>query len=145
VAAEHGQTVDRRRWRLAAPVHLAETRDKALKNVVHGMDAWGDYIQHTVATPQFQIGGTTTKERIEWLIDSGVGIIGTVEDAIEQIERLWEQSHGGFGTFLIIGTNLADWAETKNSYHLFANRVNAAFPGFDSASPVESGVGSGAA
>src|SRR5690606_27590140 len=59
---------------------------------------------------------------IQQMIDSGFAVIGTPEDAIEQIHRLLEQS-GGFGSFLHLAVNWADWAETKKSYELFARYV----------------------
>jgi limonene 1,2-monooxygenase len=49
-------------------------------------------------------------------------VIGTPDDAIAQIRRLEEES-GGFGTFLHMAHNWADWAETKRSYELFARYV----------------------
>lgn len=81
-AAEFGNTPDRSRWRLVAPFHIAETREQALKDVEYGIDAWCDYLQHTASTPQMKVEGETTMERIEWVIESGTGVIGTYEDAI---------------------------------------------------------------
>lgn len=128
-AQEFGHTPDRSRWRLVAPFHIAETRDQALKDVRHGIDAWCDYLQHTASTPQMQVQGETTDERIEWVIESGTGVIGTYEDAINQIERLWEQSNGGFGTMLLFDHNWAKWSAKKEHYHLFANYVMPHFQG----------------
>ncbi|WP_131770275.1 LLM class flavin-dependent oxidoreductase, partial [Candidatus Protofrankia californiensis] len=128
-AAEFGHTPDRSRWRLVAPFHIAATRDQALKDVEHGIDAWCDYLQHTASTPQMKVEGETTKERIEWVVESGTGVIGTYEDAINQIERLWEQSKGGFGAMLLFDHNWAPWSAKKEHYHLFANHVLPAFQG----------------
>ena len=41
------------------------------------------------------------------LVDSGLAVIGTPEDAIAQIRRLQKQS-GGFGCFLQLAHNWAD-------------------------------------
>jgi alkanesulfonate monooxygenase SsuD/methylene tetrahydromethanopterin reductase-like flavin-dependent oxidoreductase (luciferase family) len=71
----------------------------------HGIDAGCGYLQHTASTPQMQVGGTTAKERIEWVVESGTGVIGTNKDSIEQIERLWDQSNGGFGALLLFDHN----------------------------------------
>jgi len=128
-AAEFGHTPDRSRWRLVAPFHIAETRDKALKDVEYGIDAWCDYLQHTASSPQMQVQGTNTKERIEWVIESGTGVIGTYKDAIEQIERLWAQSNGGFGAMLLFDHNWAPYSAKKEHYHLFANLVMPHFQG----------------
>lgn len=128
-AAENGHVADRNRWRLVAPFHIAETRDKALKQARHGIDAWCDYLQHTASTPQMAVQGETTDERLEWVIESGTGVIGTYEDAIEQIERLWDQSKGGFGAMLLFDHNWASWEDKKNHYHLFTNYVMPHFQG----------------
>ena len=55
-------------------------------------------------------------------------VIGTVEDAIAQIERLQVQS-GGFGTYLCMGHEWADTAATKHSYELLARYVAPHFQG----------------
>jgi len=49
-------------------------------------------------------------------------VIDDPDDAIAQLERLEKQS-GGFGCFLHMAHNWADWAETKRSYELFARYV----------------------
>jgi limonene 1,2-monooxygenase len=128
-AAEFGQQADREAWRLVGPMHLADTREQALKDVEYGIDAWFDYLQHTASAPQMQLQGETTAERIDFVRESGMGVIGTVEDAIEQIERLVEQSNGGFGAFLMFAHNWASWEATQHHYHLFANHVIPHFKG----------------
>lgn len=128
-AAEFGHEPDRSRWRLVAPFHIAETKDQAIKDVSYGIDDWCDYLQHTASTPQLKVQGETTNERIDWMIESGTGVIGTYKDAIEQIERLWDQSNGGFGSMLLFDHNWAPWSAKKEHYHLFANFVMPHFQG----------------
>ena len=129
-AAEFGHVPDRNRWRLVAPFHIAETKDQAIADVSNGgLDAWCDYLQHTASTPQMKVEGLTTKERIDWVIESGTGVIGTYKDAIAQIERLWEQSQGGFGAMLLFDHNWSSWTAKKEHYHLFANYVMPHFQG----------------
>ena len=48
--------------------------------------------------------------------------------AIAQLERLKEKT-GGFGAFLFMGADFADWAATKRSYELFAEEVMPHFTG----------------
>ena len=67
-----------------------------------------------------------TADAIDALIESGLAVIGTPDDAIAQLERLETQS-GGFGCFLQMAHNWADWAETKRSYELFARYVTPKF------------------
>jgi limonene 1,2-monooxygenase len=121
-AAEFGQTVSRRDWRLVGPMHIAETREQALKEVEYGLDAWFDYLQQTAAAPQFAPAGGTFKERVDWVNDTGVGVIGTPDDAIAQIEGLVQQS-GGFGAYLMMAHDWTDWAATQRHYELFAKYV----------------------
>jgi limonene 1,2-monooxygenase len=128
-AHEFGHEPDRDRWRLVAPFHIAETRDQARKDAAFGIDAWCDYLQHTASTPQMKVEGETTQERIDWVIESGTGVIGTYEDAITQIERLWDQSQGGFGAMLLFDHNWAPWRAKLEHYHLFANYVMPHFQG----------------
>jgi limonene 1,2-monooxygenase len=62
------------------------------------------------------------------MIASGMAVIGTPDDAIAQIERLQSQS-GGFGCFLQMAHNWADWAQTQRSYELIARHVAPKFQG----------------
>lgn len=128
-AEEFGQQTDRSSWRLVGPMHIADTKDQAIKDVAYGIDAWFDYLQHTAAAPQLGVQGETTKERIDFVIDSGMGVIGTVDEAIEKIEALWKQSNGGFGAYLMFAHNWAPWEQTQHHYHLFANHVVPHFKG----------------
>jgi limonene 1,2-monooxygenase len=71
-------------------------------------------------------------DAVDHMVDTGFAVIGTPDDYVEQIERLWEQS-GGFGCFLHMETNWADRAETMRSYELISryaipkiNRLNIA-------------------
>lgn len=55
-------------------------------------------------------------------------VIGTPEMAIAQIERLVDKT-GGFGCYLFLGADIADWSATLRSYELFAERVMPHFTG----------------
>jgi limonene 1,2-monooxygenase len=121
-AAEYGATADRTKWRLVGPMHLAESKDRAIRDVRHGLDAFCDYTQHTIAAPHFRAAGSTFDERVSWVNDTGLGVIGTPDEAIAQIERLAEQS-GGFGCYLLMAHEWADPESTRRSYELFARYV----------------------
>ena len=56
-------------------------------------------------------------------MSTGSAVIGTYEDAIEQIENLQQLSNGGFGCFLLFDHNWANWAAKKHHYELFADYV----------------------
>lgn len=128
-AREFGHVPDRDRWRLVGMMHLADTKDQALKDVHYGLSAFCDYLQHTAASPQLSVTGSNITEHIEWVLESGVGVIGTYDEAIEQIEKLWKQSNGGFGCYLNFDHNWAPFAAKKHSYELFAEYVIPHFKG----------------
>jgi len=118
-AKDHGMTVDRAAWRLVGPMHVAETREKARANVAFGLHKWMAYFRDVAQLPMAPEGDGDPVDRF---IESGMAVIGTPDDAVAQIERLQKQS-GGFGAFLQLAHNWADWAETKRSYELVARYV----------------------
>jgi limonene 1,2-monooxygenase len=126
-AAEFNTTIDRSKWRLVGPMHIADTKEQAIADVAFGLDEWVDYFQRVAALP---LAPDTTNH--ETLVDalnaSGFAVIGTVEDAINQVERLRQQSKG-FGTFLLMGHEWADTAATRHSYELIARYVAPQFQG----------------
>ncbi len=125
MAEESGQHVDRRNWRLVAPMHLAETREQARADMEHGLLKLVRYFgrlgnqelpyEHSVdaAIEQWTERGLTLL---------GCAVIGTPDDAVAQIRRLEERS-GGFGTFLLVAHDCADPQRTRKSYELFAHYV----------------------
>jgi len=118
-AAERGGTMDRSVLRLVGPMHLAETREKAMQNVQFGLDKWVSYF--STINPM-AAGDDMSGDPIEGMIESGRAVIGTPDDAIAMIERLDKQS-GGFGCFLQLAHNWADIQQTKRSYELFSRYV----------------------
>lgn len=128
-AAQFGQVADRSKWRLVGPMHIAETREQAREDVRHGIDAWFEYFQDVQAAVHFKVAGRTTEERIDFVVNSGLGVIGTPDDAIEQIAKLQAQSKGGFGAYLVMTHEWANWPSTLRSYELMAERVFPAFQG----------------
>jgi limonene 1,2-monooxygenase len=127
-AAEHGQRVDREEWRLVLPVHLAESRDEAIKDIRMGAGQFNrEYLEETLGRP-LEFDGPTEKI-IDYLMDTGQWIIGTPDDCVETIHRLAERS-GGFGGFLIGFTqDLAPREKVLRSYELMARYVMPHFQG----------------
>jgi limonene 1,2-monooxygenase len=121
-AAKHGHTADRSRWRLVGPVHIAETREQARKNVAYGLPQWIRYFQRVSALPMATDKNASLDEQIDAMIDSGMAVIGTPDDMMARIESLWEQS-GGFGCWLDMNHDWADFEATKKSYELIARFV----------------------
>jgi limonene 1,2-monooxygenase len=129
-AATFGTTVDRAKWRLVGLCHAARTREEAYKDVEYGMAQWFDYFQHTAAFPQMDVGqAVQVRDMIDFVRDGGIGAIGTPDEVGEQIERLWKQSNGGFGAYLLLAHEWADPEATKRSYELIARHVMPEFQG----------------
>jgi limonene 1,2-monooxygenase len=127
-ATEFGRTVDRANWGVVAPVHLADTVEQAHRDVHHGMSDWLHYFKKTVPLP---IGAEADNipDAIEELTQTtGLAVIGTPDMAIEQIERLMDQT-GGIGTFLIQAHDWANPAATYRSFELFSQHVMPHFDG----------------
>ncbi|WP_134324149.1 LLM class flavin-dependent oxidoreductase [Cumulibacter soli] len=128
-AKEFGTVADRSRWRLVGPMHIAETKEQAIEDVRYGLMDWAHYTQKILAVPHFRAAGETFEERIAWVNETGLGVIGTPDDAIAQIERLQKQSNGGFGSYLIMHNEWARPDAMKRSYELIANHVKPVFQG----------------
>jgi limonene 1,2-monooxygenase len=127
-AAEAGHTPDRRTWRMVGPVHIAETREKARANVRFGLQFWLNYFTKVGTLPLGVSGDGDIDTEIDALLDARIAVIGTPDDLIGQLERL--QAHaGGFGCFLDMAHNWADFSETKRSYELIARYVTPHFQG----------------
>ena len=69
------------------------------------------------------------RECIDFVNDSGLGSIGTPDEAVAQIERLVEQSNGGFGAYLQLAHDWAAPAAKFRSFELFARHVAPHFQG----------------
>lgn len=128
-AAQFGTVADRSKWRLVGMMHCAETREQARKDVEYGIASWFRYFQTVAGLPQMNLTGNEVGEMIDYVTESGTGVIGTPEDCKVQIERLMEQSNGGFGTFLMLAHEWANTAATRRSYELIAKYVMPEFQG----------------
>ncbi|MFP6681052.1 MAG: LLM class flavin-dependent oxidoreductase [Gammaproteobacteria bacterium] len=122
-AKEFGKQSDRDSWRVVGLMHLADSKEQALKDVSYGLREWCDYIQHTAAAPQIQVTGSNIDEYIEWALNNGSIVIGTVNEAIEHIENVVEISNGGFGNYLLFDHNWVNYVAKTHSYEIFADVV----------------------
>ncbi len=132
-AAKAGQPEpDRRTWRILGNLHIAETREQAVKDCTYGLKDFSNYFgggAGFVPLANKVEGEPDTEEAfVERYNEAGGVVIGTPDDAIEYIEGLIEQS-GGFGTFLMLGHDWASPERTINSYRLFAEKVIPHFQG----------------
>lgn len=132
-AAAHGNTLSRAGWRLCGPMHIAETEEQARRDVEVGLTQWVDYFQNVGAIPilgDFDPG----EDIVSAVNETGVGVIGTPEMAVEQLRRLHEKS-GGFGTYLLMAHEWANREATLKSYELISRYVMPRFQ--DSLEPLE--------
>lgn len=124
-AAEHGKTVDRVNWRIVTPFHVAETREQALEDLRFGLMDMMRYFRKFGGSA-FPVASSFEEALNIWTSGGlgafGVGVVGTPDDLIAHIRKLQVQS-GGFGAFLSLAHNAADFAATKKSYELFARHV----------------------
>lgn len=128
-ARAYGKSVDRSKWRLVGPMHIAETVEQACREVEYGIAHWFDYFQAVAAFPQMAVMGNSIPEMIAFINETGLGVIGTPQMAVAQIERLWAQSNGGFGCYMLLGHNWANREATLRSMELLAREVMPRFQG----------------
>jgi limonene 1,2-monooxygenase len=114
-------------WRLVAPLHIAETRAEAERDIRFGLTRWVDYFSKTLLN-QYLPAERDPDKLVSAINESGMAAIGTPDDAIALIERLVEESEG-FGTFLVLAHDWANREATLRSYELLARYVMPAFQG----------------
>jgi limonene 1,2-monooxygenase len=112
-AAKHGNTVDRKNWRIVLSWHIAETREKAREEAGAGLLRHNN--EYTVGTLAGGDGVTfkTPDEAVDAVAfsDESTAVIGTPDDLVERIRQMLELT-GGFGT--VIGF-VHDWANRENT------------------------------
>jgi limonene 1,2-monooxygenase len=124
-AGKAGKTVSREDWRLVIPIHLADTREQAFKDVAGASLEWNiEYFENTLGRPH----DPSIELDIESTTKRGGAIVGTPDDAIEAVERMLELS-GGFGAVLGLAHQWASWEKTKHSFELWARYVAPRFQG----------------
>lgn len=123
-AAKHGNTVNRKDWRIVMSWHLAETRAKAKEQAKDGLLRWhNEYTVGTLMRPgtvEFSSADSAVEEMA--YAEDSAAVIGTPDDLIESVTKMIDIT-GGFGT--VIGF-VHDWAnprDTFNSWDLVARYV----------------------
>jgi limonene 1,2-monooxygenase len=112
-AKKHGQTVDRKNWRVLLSWHIAETREEARRQARDGLFRHhNEYIHGTLQRP----GSKPFKDPDQAVDMTGFGTgavatIGTPDDLVARIKSVLEIS-GGFGT--VVGF-VHDWANPENT------------------------------
>ena len=120
--------VDRKNWRVVTLAHIADTREQALENVKFGIEQFARYFRE-IAT--FPIVPDNIHNAAEYLMENNMACIGTPDDAIKYIEKL-QKGTGGFGAYMELAHNWADWQATKRHYELMSRYVAPHFQGLNS-------------
>lgn len=120
-ARENARTVDRGQWRLVLQMHIAESREQALRDCRFGLAPWVEYFRgiSELPLPPREVTGDALAQAF---IDAGTAVIGTPDDAIAAIERHMADT-GGFGCAMMLAHNWANSRATAESYELIARYV----------------------
>jgi limonene 1,2-monooxygenase len=113
-AKKHGQTVDRKNWRVLLSWHIAETREEARRQAGPGlMKHHNEYIHGTLQRPGSK-PFTSPDQAVDMTAfgPGAVATIGTPDDLVARIKSVLEIS-GGFGT--VVGF-VHDWANPENTF-----------------------------
>ena len=112
-AAEHGNTVDRKDWRIVLNWHIAETRKEAREQAKHGLMRHNN--EYSIGTLAGGVGTIykTPDEAVDGVAFSemSTAVIGTPDDLVARIREMMELT-GGFGC--VIGF-VHDWANRENT------------------------------
>ena len=124
-AAKHGQTMDRKKWRVVVNTHVAEDDEQALRDVAKGeRRETVTYFEETLGRPPGR-----SDDPLREGVKMGTTLVGSPETVIRGIQRLQEYSGGGFGGVLFRAHEWANREQTLRSYELFARYVMPFFQG----------------
>ena len=125
-AAEHGKEMRREDWGVVMGMHLADSKDQAIKDIKEGAgNVVTEYFGRTLGNP---VPDVPRDQIVDYMVDHNQWIVGTPDDCIAGIERLQELT-GGFGKFMM---RVEDWAprdKIHRSYELLARYVMPHFQG----------------
>lgn len=121
-AAEHGQQVSRDNWRVMMNWHIAETRDQARQEAVHGLHRWhNEYNVGVLGRPGARHYDDPW-ELLDQLAGAGGAVVGTPDDLVAAIRNLVEVT-GGFGTVIGFAHDWANLEATRRSWEMVARYV----------------------
>jgi alkanesulfonate monooxygenase SsuD/methylene tetrahydromethanopterin reductase-like flavin-dependent oxidoreductase (luciferase family) len=132
-ATEAGSTPDRRLWRIAREVHVAETPQQARQEALNGAigHAWRratlPTIRHFGAPVEVITGGApgVSYDDMDSLIEyccEHIWIVGDVDEVTEKLIAL-DGDVGGFGSLLVIAQDWEDQEVWRRSMTLLAQDV----------------------
>ncbi|HKD69555.1 MAG TPA: LLM class flavin-dependent oxidoreductase [Candidatus Binataceae bacterium] len=130
VAAQNGRKLNRQEWRMVLPIHLAESRQEAMRQVRGwGNEYFREYAISTTGLAQKDSPDQPLSEvTIDGMVEAGAMLIGTPDDAIAKIREMNEAA-GGIGGVLNM---MMDWGTREQqlrSHELMARYVMPLFQG----------------
>ena len=130
-AARHDTVVEKEDWRVVTYVHLADTREEAFEQARAGaIRDVHDYF-YTINTHRGWVVNPDQRPEdltFEEIVESKRWIVGTPDDAIEQIQALVDET-SGFGGLIMTTHEWMPMAKIKYSQELFARYVMPHFRG----------------
>lgn len=132
-AAKSGRATDRRRWRQAREVYVAEDRHEARRAMVEGFPGrfWNDYFgiiaERLKITDMFRRPDAPPEAAVDagYLVDHGTWFVGDPDSVVDQIVDQYTLT-GGFGVLLQMGFHQTDAAAREGwfrSMELLATEV----------------------
>jgi limonene 1,2-monooxygenase len=123
-AGKHGQVVSRANWRVMFNWHIAETRERAYREVEHGLLRWhNDYTVGTLQRPGIEPFASTEDAIDAMALGPGSSaVIGTPDDLIERVLKMYEVT-GGFGVAIGFVNDWATPEDTRKSWDMVARYV----------------------
>ena len=117
---------DRKEWRIAREVYIADTTEEARKHVMEGVlkrdyEKYWFNLLSTKENMKSDINLPDSDVDVEYLMDN-LWIVGSPDDALEQIRELYDDV-GGFGVLLAMGHEWQPKEHWINSMTLLADEV----------------------
>ncbi len=125
-AAHYGQELRRENWGLVMHAFLADTRKEAMDIARHTSGLLQrEYFEKTIGmTPS----DGPSDGIIDRMVEDGIWCIGTPDDLVDAIHRLDDMS-GGFGSLILLATEVGTREQVMHSYELIARYVMPKFQG----------------
>jgi limonene 1,2-monooxygenase len=118
IAGANGHEMHREDLRIVQPMHIAETREEAAASCRDSLKYYVDYFTNNVAPLEMP----ADVDPVQWWMDTGLGVIGTPDDAIAAIQRIHDR-YGEFGCVLNLPNTFAGFEAVKTSFELYARFV----------------------
>lgn len=126
-ANNSGASIERNEWELVTYVYLSDTKEKAMEEIEQGAHRDIHEYFSTISDMGIENYKNNSNQSADDVTVSSVSnnrswIVGTPDDAIQQIEELYEKS-GGFGGLMITTQEWVSEEKNKYSSELFARYV----------------------